>query len=61
MDISNLSDKEFKIMVLKMVIELWRRVDECTKNFNKEIENIRKYQTEFTELKNRIIELKNTL
>lgn len=59
MDISNLSDKEFKIMVIKMVIELWRRMDECTKNFHKEIENIRKCQTELTELKNRIIELKN--
>lgn len=39
MEISNLSVKEFKVMVIKMVIELWRRMDECTKNFNKEIEN----------------------
>lgn len=39
MEISNLSVKEFKVMVIKMVIELWRRMDECTKNFNKEIES----------------------
>ena len=29
--------------------------------YNKEVENIRKFQTELTELKNTITELKNTL
>ena len=53
MEISNLPDKEFKVMVIKMVTELGRRVDEHSENFNKERENIRKYQTEdITEQKN---------
>ena len=41
--ISNLPDKEFKIMVAVMLTELRRRMDEQSENFNKEIENIRKY------------------
>ena len=42
MEISNLPDEAFKIMVMKMLIELWRRInDEQNKNFNKKIENIR--------------------
>lgn len=31
-------------MIIKMSIELGRKTDEHTENFNKEIENIRKYQ-----------------
>ena len=50
--------KELKVMVIKMLIDLWRRKYEHRENFNKEIENIRKYQTEVTELKNTITELK---
>ena len=37
------------------------RIEEHSKNINKEMENIRKYQTEVTELKNVITKLKNTL
>ena len=33
-------------MVIRMLIRLKRRVDELTKNFNEETENIRKNQTE---------------
>lgn len=48
-------------MVIKMLIELWRRMDEPNENINKDIENVfKKYQTEDTELKNTIAELKNT-
>lgn len=42
-----------------MLTELERRVKECSENF-KELKNI-KYQTEVTEMKKIIIELKNTL
>ena len=61
MDISNLPDKDFRISVIKMLIELGRRIDEHSENFNKEMVNIRNYQTEVTELKNVIAELKSTL
>lgn len=57
MEISNAPDMKFRIIVIKMVIEL-RRMNEYSKNFNKEIENIRKNQTEVTELKNTINEVK---
>ena len=55
MEISNLLDKEFKAMVIKMLSRLRRGKDEHSENFNKEREYIRKYQTEV------ITELKNTL
>ena len=37
---------ELKIMVIKMFTELGRKVYENSENFQKMIENIRKYQTE---------------
>lgn len=40
-EISNLSSKEFKVMIVKMVNEL-RRMDENSENFNKELEYIKK-------------------
>ena len=55
MEINNLLDKELKVMVIKMLTELRRRMNEHNENFNKETENIRKNQTEI------INELKNTL
>ena len=58
MEISNLPDKEFKIMVIKMLIELGRIMDEHSENFDKEIKNTRKYKAEVTELKNTITEPK---
>lgn len=59
-EISDLPDKEFKILVIKILTELGRRMNEYSENFNKETENIRKYQTEVMELKNTITSLKNT-
>ena len=53
MEISNLPDKEFKEMVIKMLTKLGRRMEEHSENFNKELENIRKNQSE---LKNTILE-----
>ena len=35
-DISNLTDKEFKVMIIKMLNELGRRIDEHSEKFNKE-------------------------
>ena len=60
-EVSNLPDKEFKVMVIKILTNLGRRMGEHRENFNKETENIRKYQTEIIELKNIITELKSTL
>ena len=54
---SNLPDKEFKVMIIRMFTELRRRMDELSKNFNKEFENIRKNQTD---LKDTITEIRNT-
>ena len=34
-ELSNLPDKEFKVMVLKMLTELGRRMDRHSENFNK--------------------------
>lgn len=45
MDICNLPDEEFKVMVIKIFMEL-RRMDEHSKNFNKVTENTCKYKTE---------------
>ena len=61
MEINNLVDKEFKVMVIKMLIKYGRRIDEQSKNFSKEIENIRKYQIEIMELKNTVEGFNNTL
>lgn len=46
--ISNLPDKEFKAVVIKMLNKLRKRMDENSENFNKEVKDIRKYQTEVT-------------
>ena len=59
--VSNLPDKEFKMMVIKMLTKLRRRKDEHSENFNKDKEHTREDQTEVKELKNTITELKNTL
>ena len=41
-------------MIIKILTELGKSKDEYSENFNKEMENIRKYQTE-------VIQIKNTL
>ena len=50
-EISNLCDGEFKVMVIKMPNGLERTMGEYSENVNKNIENIRKNQSE---LKNTI-------
>lgn len=42
MDINYLADKEFKIIVIKMITEVRRTMHEHSDNFNKNMENIRK-------------------
>ena len=37
MQSSNLTDAEFKTLIIKMLNELKERVDECSENFIKEI------------------------
>ena len=44
MEISDFPDKEFKIMVIKVLIKFRRRMNDHSENFHKEIENIRKFQ-----------------
>ena len=40
--INNLPDKEFKALVIRMLMELRKRIDKHSENFNKEPENIKK-------------------
>lgn len=56
-EISN-QDNEFKIMVIKMINELGRRVEELSEDFNKGTENIKKDKSE---LKNIVTKIKNKL
>ena len=50
-------NKRFKVMVIKMLTNIGRRMNEHSENFNKEIANIRKYQKEVkTGLKNTLAE-----
>ena len=54
--INNLPDKEFKALVIRMLMELRKRIDKHSENFNKEPENIKKKKSE---MKNTITEMKN--
>lgn len=42
MIVSNLPGKEFKPVVMKMLIKLRRGVEEQSENFNRELENVKK-------------------
>ena len=57
-EIDNLSNKEFKVMIIKMIKELGRRMDEHSEKFYKALESIKKKQIE---PKNTITEMKYTL
>lgn len=58
MEISNLPDTEFTVIFTKRLRKLGKRMDEKSENLNKDIESIRKYQIEVTELKDTITTLK---
>lgn len=52
------TDKEFKIMAnIKMIAGLKGKMDKCSENFSRERENIRKDQTEVTDLKRKVSEM----
>ena len=51
---SDFPDKEFKVMVTKMLTEFGRRMDEHSEKLNKELKAIKKNQIE---LKNTILEI----
>ena len=57
-EISNLLSKDYKAVVIKMLKKLRTSVDEYSENFNKELENTKKNQTE---LKNIITEIKKKI
>ena len=52
---NNLPDKEFNTLVIRMLTELGKRIEEHSENFKKEVENIKKNHLE---LKNTITEMK---
>ena len=51
-EINNSTDRKFKVIVIRMLTKLRKRVEEHSKNFNKELKNI--------SVKNIIIDMKNT-
>lgn len=57
MEISNLPDKEFKVMIIRMLTELKRSMDERRENFKKNI--FKKFKNQ-SELKNAITVMNNT-
>ena len=57
MELSNLTDAEFKTLVIKMLSKLRGSIDEFSENFNKEIKNI-KIEMEITKWSQ--LEMKNT-
>ena len=65
MDTSNLPDTDFKTLVIRILNELRRRVDELSENFIKEIGNIiievESIEKNQSEMKNILTEMKNTL
>ena len=44
MEINNLANKKFKVMIIKMLNGLRRKMGENSEDFNKELENIKKNQ-----------------
>ena len=50
--ITNVSDKELKVLVIKMLTEIEKRIHEHSENFNKELENVKKTQAEMKKLSN---------
>lgn len=55
MEINNMSDKEIKVMIIKMLTMVERRLNELSNTFNKELENVKMNQSD---MKNEIMEIK---
>ena len=60
-EIGKLSEKEFRVMILKMIQNLKHRmekIEESMNTFNKDIEEIKSKQTE---MNNKVTKIRNTL
>ena len=57
-EIGSVPEKEFRIMIVKMIQNLGNRIDKMQETFNKDIEEIKRNQET---MKNTINEMKNTL
>ena len=57
-EIGNLPEKEFRIMIVKMIQNLGNRIDKMQETFNKDVEELKRNQAM---MKNTINEIKNTL
>ena len=52
MEVSNLPNREFKVMVIKILTGLEKRVEEVSETINKERENSKKNPSEMKSSKN---------
>ena len=57
-EIGSLSEKEFRVMILKMIQNLRNRMEEIQETFNKELEELKSKQTM---MNNTINDIKNSL
>ena len=57
-EIGNLPEKEFRVMIVKMIQNLGNRMEKIQETFNKDLEKLRSKQTV---MNNTITEIKNTL
>ena len=56
--IGNLPEKEFRVMIVKMIQNLGNRMEKIQETFNKDLEELKRKQTV---MNNTITEIKNTL
>ena len=57
-EIGKLPEKEFRIMILKMIKNLENRMEKMQESTNKDLEELK---NKYTEMNNTITEIKNTL
>ena len=57
-EIGSLSEKEFRVMIVKMIQNLGNRMEKIQETFNKDLEELKSKQTQ---MNNTINEIKNTL
>ena len=57
-EIGSLPEKEFRIMIVRMIQNLGNRIDKMKETFNKDVEELKRNQAT---MKNTINEIKNTL
>ena len=57
-EIGSLPEKEFRVMIVKIIQNLGNRMEKIQEMFNKDLEELKSKQTE---MKNTVTEIKNTL